>query len=187
MILEGLVTTTDVSGRMHLAPMGPIVDAEMRTLLLRPFPSSQTYQNLAVHGEGVFHITDDAALIARAALGKLEELPSAEKAQNISGFVLNDCCRAYEFRVRNIDTTMQRIAINAEVVHEHRLRDFLGFNRAKHAIIEAAIMLTRLHILPRTEVESEFRKLRIIVNKTGGTSELDAMAFLEGELAGAPK
>jgi hypothetical protein len=159
----------------------------MRTLLLRPFPSSQTYQNLAAHGEGVFHVTDDAALIARAALGKLAELPEAKKAQEISGFVLKDCCRAYEFRVNSIDATGERVAIKAEVVFTHRLRDFLGFNRAKHALIEAAIMLTRLHILPRVEVESEFRKLRIIVNKTGGTAELEAMAFLEGELAEAPR
>ncbi len=186
MILEGLVTTTDAIGGMHLAPMGPIVDAGFRTLLLRPFPSSQTYRNLADHGEGVFHITDDAALIARAALGKLELTPEYRPATSVKGFVLTDCCRAYEFRVRGIDASGERVQIQADVVGGVSFRDFLGFHRAKHAILEATILLTRRHVLPPGEIEAGMRQARIIVDKTGGPAELDAMAFLETEFAGAP-
>jgi uncharacterized protein len=70
MIVEGVVTTTDATGRAHLAPMGPTVGGDFATLLLRPFPTSNTYAHLVRHGEGVFHITDDARLIAYAAVGK---------------------------------------------------------------------------------------------------------------------
>jgi hypothetical protein len=179
MILEGLVTTRGADGGMHLAPMGPVVDPEFRTMLLRPFPSSQTYRNLVAHGEGVFHITDDAALIARAALGKIGRMPEYKSASIVEGFVLTECCRAYEFRVQSVDTTGERVKIAADVVAKHSFREFLGFHRAKHAILEGAIQLTRLHILPRAEVEADMRRYRVIVEKTGGPAELEAMAFLE--------
>ena len=67
-------------------------------------------------------------------------------------------------------------------VHTETLRDFWGFNRAKHAVIEAAIFCTRLHFLPLDEVSHEFAKLRVIVDKTGGSPELEAFAFLEDHL-----
>jgi len=58
LVLEGIVITLDASGQPNIAPMGPRVDREISRLLLRPFPSSQTYQNLKATGRGVFHVTD---------------------------------------------------------------------------------------------------------------------------------
>ena len=46
MILEGLVTTLDPDGSPHLAPMGPRVEGDFARFTLRPFPTSNTYQNL---------------------------------------------------------------------------------------------------------------------------------------------
>ncbi len=182
MILEGLVTTLNTDGSPHLAPMGPNVDAGFTRLLLRPFSTSETYRNLLTHHEGILHVTDDVLLIARAALGAATPLPSMRPAERVRGFVLADCCRHYEFVVRSIDDSGERVHIDAEVVHAVRHRDFWGFNRAKHAVIEAAILATRLHLLPRGEVEAEFRKLRVIADKTGGPAECEAMSFLEARL-----
>ncbi len=182
MILEGLVTTTDADGGPHLAPMGPAVDAAMRTFRLRPFPSSATYLNLVRHGEGVLHVTDDAALIARAALGRVSPFPPTRPATRVRGWVLTDACRAFEFRVTSVDPTNARVEIVAEVVHAETLREFFGFNRGKHAVVEAAILATRFHLVPGAEVAAEFRKLRVVVEKTGGPAELDAMAFLDDAL-----
>lgn len=181
MIVEGLVTTTDSAGGPHLAPMGPTVDAAFTTLLLRPFPTSNTYQNLLRHGEGVFHVTDDARLIALAAVGAVPELPATVAAEAVRGFVLADCCRAFEFVVRKVDASGERVHLEADIVKAHRVRDFLGFNRAKHAVIEAAILATRFHLLPAAEIDAEFRKLRVIVEKTGEDAEREAMAVLEGK------
>ena len=64
-ILEGLVTTIDPDGGMHLAPMGPRITADWKRLLLRPFPTSHTFQNLKARGTGVLHVTDDVLLLAR--------------------------------------------------------------------------------------------------------------------------
>lgn len=68
MILEGLVTTLDESDRVNIAPMGPIVDPSMTTLVLRPFKTSRTFANLRASRQGVFHVTDDVWLLARAAV-----------------------------------------------------------------------------------------------------------------------
>ena len=179
MILEALVTTTNLDGTPHLAPMGPRVEPDLRRFLLRPFPTSNTYQNLVRHGEGVLHVTDDALLLAKAAVGAADPLPPVRPAAEVRGWVLADACRFYEFRVRSIDASEQRVRIDCEVVHSGAIRDFFGFNRAKHAVLEAAILATRLHLLPRDEVEAEYRKLRTIVDKTGGPAEFEAMTFLE--------
>ena len=178
MILEGLVTTTDADGRPHLAPMGPRVSADFSRLLLRPFPTSQTGRNLLRHGEGVFHITDDAALIARSAAGLLTEVPSTTEALKIRGFVLIDCCRSYEFIVRDIDTSHERFEMNAEVVAVRTHRDFVGFNRARHALLEAAIFATRFHLIAQEEIDEEFEKLGKIIFKTGDDAEIRAMGDL---------
>src|ERR1700675_4491159 len=99
MILEGIVTTISAAGAVNVAPMGPRVDESMGHFLLRPFPTSQTYQNLRVHGEGVLHVTDDVLLLARAAVGPVEPLPPLRPAAHVAGWVLADACRWYEFRV----------------------------------------------------------------------------------------
>jgi uncharacterized protein len=180
MILEGLVTTTNPDGSPHLAPMGPRVDGPHFTrFLLRPFPTSHTFQNLVRHGEGVLHVTDDVLLLAKAAVGAVEPFPPVRPAEHVSGFVLTEACRYHEFRVTVTDDREQRVRIDAEVVHAGSLREFFGFNRAKHAVLEAAILATRLDLLPADEVAAEYRKLRVIVDKTGGPAELEAMAFLE--------
>ena len=182
MILEALVTTLDAGGAPHLAPMGPRVSGDFTAFTLRPFPTSHTYQNLLRHGEGVIHITDDALLLAKAAIGAVESMPPVRPAERVRGHVLSDCCRYFEFVVRSVDASAERVSIEAEVVHSGRGRDWFGFNRAKHAVVEAAILATRLHILPLAEVAAEFAKLRVIVGKTGGPDEHAAMDLLEHRL-----
>jgi hypothetical protein len=183
MILEGIVTTIAPEGGAHIAPMGPRVDAAMQTFLLRPYRSAQTYRNLKAHGEGVLHVTDDVWLLARAALGPVEPAPPLRPAGHVRGFVLQDACRYYEFRVRSFDDSEERCRIEAEVVASGRLREFFGFNRAKHAVVEAAILATRTAFLPLEEIEAEYRKLGVIVEKTGGEQERRAFAFLREHLA----
>ena len=183
MILEGIVTTVSATGEVNIAPMGPRVDAAMDRLLLRPYPSSQTYRNLRAHPEGVLHVTDDVLLLARAALGPVEPPPALRPAEKVRGFVLGDACRFYEFRVRALDTLEERVRIEADVVHYGRLRDFFGFNRAKHAVVEAAILATRTAFLPIEEIEADYRKLAVIVQKTGGDQEKEAFEFLRAYVA----
>jgi len=178
MILEGIVTTKGVDGAINVAPMGPIVDVSMQSLVLRPFQTSTTYANLKQHGEGVLHVTDDVLLLARAAIGALEETPETFPAEVVHGAVLAGACRWYEFRVTSLDDSDERTRIEAEVVHTGRLRDFFGFHRAKHAVLEAAILATRVHLLPAEEIRSEYDRLAIPVQKTAGPDEREAFSLL---------
>jgi hypothetical protein len=178
MILEGIVTTVGPTGALNIAPIGPRIDAAMQRFVLRPYPTAQTYRNLKAHGEGVLHVTDDVLLLARAALGAVEPPPAVLAASQVRGFVLRDACRYYEFRVAAMDESEPRVHIEAEVVQIGRLRDFFGFNRAKHAVVEAAILATRTDFLPLEEIEAEYRKLAVLVEKTGGEQERQAFAFL---------
>jgi hypothetical protein len=182
MILEGIVTTVSPGGVVNIAPMGPRVEPAMRSFLLRPFPTSQTYQNLKAHGEGVLHVTDDVLLLARAALEPVEPLPTMRAAATVRGFVLADACRYFEFRVLSIDEREERVRIEAQVVHAGRLRDFFGFNRAKHAVVEAAILATRTQFLPLDDIEAEFRRFAVIVDKTGGAQERQAFELLQAHV-----
>jgi hypothetical protein len=178
MILEGIVTTVSPDGALNVAPMGPHVGPGMERFVLRPFPTSQTFRNLKARGEGVLHVTDDVLLLARAALGPVVPAPPVFPAERVRGSVLRDACRYYEFRVRGLDESEPRVRIEAEVVHAGRLRDFFGFNRAKHAVVEAAILATRTDFLPLDEIEAEYRKLAVIVAKTGGEQEQQAFALV---------
>jgi hypothetical protein len=179
MILEGIVTTVCPDGRVNIAPMGPIVDASMRELVLRPYQTSTTYQNLKRTGQGVFHVTDDVWLLAQAAIGAPHPLPEMLPAKEVEGFILADACRWYAFRVRELDDRQERTNIVVDVVASGRLRDFLGFNRAKHAVLEAAILATRIGILPKEQISEDLKKLAVLVEKTGGDQERRAFAFLE--------
>jgi len=80
------------------------------------------------------------------------------------------------------DDSGERSRLEAEVVHAGRLRDFFGFNRAKHAVLEAAILATRTALLPLAEIEAEYRKLAVLVEKTGGPAEREAFGFLRAYL-----
>ena len=160
MILEGIVTTLSPDGSVNMAPMGPTVDERMERLMLRPFASAQTCRNLRAHGEGVLHVTDDVLLLARSALNAIDPMPALVPAKKVRGVVLQDACRAYEFRVLACDDSTERVRFDVEVVHEERLRDFFGFNRAKHAVVEAAILATRTDLLPLSEIAANFASWR---------------------------
>jgi hypothetical protein len=183
MILEGIVTTLDDDGAMHVSPMGPSVEDNFRRLVLRPFQTSHTFHNLQRTGQGVMHVTDDVELIARAAVGRLTTIPPFERAPVIEGRILTEACRWYAFKVQSIDTRAPRAVMPCSVVASGRLRDFFGFNRAKSAVVEAAILATRLAIASPQEVETELRRLAPLVKKTGGTAERRAFAFLENFVA----
>jgi uncharacterized protein len=184
MILEGLVTTVDPAGGMHLAAMGPRIDEAQRQvgridrLVLRPFPTSQTAANLLRTRAGVFHSSDDVLLVARVVAGGLAEPPPARPATAVAGFVLADACRAWEFEIDAVDDSGQRLSLDARVVAEHAGRPFLGFNRAAHAVVEAAILATRLHILEAADVARQFGQLAVLVEKTGGAREQEAFDLL---------
>lgn len=179
MILEGIVTTQNSAGDVNVAPMGPIVNDSMESFVLRPFQTSTTYKNLKGHPFGVLHVVDDVLLLAKAAIGRLAETPETFQAITIPGRVLKSACRWYEFKLESLDDSDERTRIEARVVHSGRLRDFFGFNRAKHAVLEAAILATRIHILPADEIVAQIDAFRAPIEKTAGPNERAAFQLVD--------
>jgi hypothetical protein len=182
LIVEGVVVTLDAAGAPNIAPMGPRVDRAISRLVLRPFQTSQTYQNLKNSGQGVFHVTDDVELLARAAIGSLDPLPALAPLEDFSCPRLADACRWFAFQVVSLDDSRERTTIDCRVVASGELRPFLGFNRAKHAVVEAAILATRIGILPHDEIRQEFERLSVLVQKTAGHQERKAFELLQDYL-----
>lgn len=201
MILESIVTTTNADGSPNVSPMGPRItlhespenhptalpyssepggDAFSR-FELRPFDTSTTFANLKRTCQGVMHVDDNVELFAQSAIGKIDQpnLPPLGKAETIQGHIIQSACRAYEFKVESIDEGGARMSLICKVVKVHRMRDFFGFNRAKHAVIEAAILATRIDFLPAEEIQQQFQQLQVIVEKTAGPVETRAFSHLD--------
>ena len=182
-ILEGIVTTLSADGGVNVSPMGPIVDNALDRLWLRPFHTSTTYRNLKRTGRGVFHVTDDVELFAQAAVGQPNPLPRFTPSPAGDQLVLADACRWYAFKIESLDDAEERTSIVARVTDRGLLREFLGFNRAQHAVLEAAILATRIHLTGAAAVLAEYDRLQVAVDKTGAAPEQRAMAFLRGHVA----
>jgi uncharacterized protein len=191
LIVESIVTTVAVDGSVNVAPMG--VEWGEERIVLKPFLETATYRNVMATGAAVVHLQDDVRVFARAAISN----PSyaTEPATAVRGVVLADCCSWRELEVTSLDSTPPRSRIDMRVAHRGVRREFIGFNRARHAVLEAAIHATRVHLLPRELVEAELERLQTIVDKTAGASEHEAMALLAdfirayyaaGGVAGAP-
>jgi len=181
-IVETIVTTVAADGTLNFAPMG--VEWGDETIVLKPFLETTTYRNIAASRAAVVNLTDDVRIFARAAISS----PQYESgpATVVRGVVLADCCSWRELDVRAIDSTPPRSRIEMAVVHRGTRREFIGFNRAKHAVLEAAIYATRLHLLPRDVIDSEMARLQVIVDKTAGPQELEAMALLTEHIHTTP-
>lgn len=182
MIIETIVTTVALDGAVNCAPMG--VEWGDEGIVLKPFLDTTTYRNVVATRAAVVNLTDDVRVFARAAVSN----PTYETtpAVVVRGVVLADCCSWRELEARTIDSTPPRSRIDTTVVHRGTRRDFIGFNRARHAVLEAAIYATRLHLLPRAFVDSEMERLQVIVDKTAGPHELEAMEILTRHVRATP-
>ena len=182
MIVETIVTTVAPDGAVNCAPMG--VEWGEDTLVLKPFLETATYRNVTAAGSAVVNLTDDVMLFARAAISnpRYAVVPAAV----VAGVALADACSWREVEVVSVDSTPPRSRIETRVVHRGTRRDFVGFNRASHAVLEAAIYATRIHLLPRDFLESELARLQVIVDKTAGEREHAAMALVAEHIRAAP-
>lgn len=177
LILEGLVTTECQNGTPNASPMGPRVSrTKWDTFNLRPFQSSRTLANLRHRPCGVLHVVDDVLVIARAAIGKLDASDAVRMEHG--GWVLPAACRWYAFDVVDLADEEPRATITCRVTQSASPREFFGFNRAKHAVVEAAILATRVGILPAERILAELEQLVPLVSKTAGEQERDAFALL---------
>jgi hypothetical protein len=173
-IIESILTSMAPDGSINFAPMG--VEWGELTIVIKPFLETATFRNVRETGVAVVNLTDDAMLFAQGAISS-PQFPWVPAAA-IRGAVLEAACSWRELEVVSIDDTPPRSRIEARVVHAGTRREFLGFNRARHAVLEAAILATRTHLLPPDEIRESFARLQVIVDKTAGPREQEAMSML---------
>ena len=181
MIIECIVTTLDPAGAANFAPMG--VEWGEDHIVLKPFLETTTFHNVVASRSAVVNLTDDAMLLAQGAISS-PQFP-AFPAEVVRGVVLEAACSWRELEIVSIDDTPPRSRVETRVVHRGFRREFIGFNRARHAVLEAAILATRTHLIPKAEIAADFARLQVIVDKTAGERERDAMALLAEHIRAA--
>jgi hypothetical protein len=173
-IVETVTTTINPDGTVNCAAMG--VEWGDEIIVIKPYRSTRTLRNLSARGAAVVNLTDDILLFAQAALG--DPQPPTRPATAIDGAVLADACSWREVTVAALDASGPRARVITRVVGRGAGREFLGFNRACHAVLEASILASRARLLPATEIRTELERLQVLVDKTAGPREREAMELV---------
>ena len=174
MIRETIVTTMNGAGTVHIAPLGIIADGD--EWVIAPFRPSTTLDNLRATPFAVANYTDDVRMFAGCLTGR-NQWPTAA-SDRVPVPRLAGALAHAELAVRRITEDAQRPRFHCRVVHLAQHAPFLGFNRAQAAVLEAAILTSRLHMLPREKIDSELAYLEIAVSKTAGPAEQEAWDWL---------
>jgi hypothetical protein len=140
-------------------------------------------RNLRATGAAVVNLTDDLLLFSQAALG--DPHPATRRAASVEGAVLDDACSWREVRVEAIDEGAERARVVTVVVDRGTGREFLGLNRARHAVLEASILASRVRLLAPADIRAELSRLQVLVDKTAGPRERDAMDYVARHLRAA--
>lgn len=179
MIYETVVVTQDRDGNSNIAPLG--VREEGEFLVLAPFRPSTTLQNLSTTGEAVVNMTDDVAVIAGCLTGR-KEWPLVP-VTHVCGARLSNALAHVECRVDHVEEDDKRPRFFCRRVHEQTHAPFKGFNRAQAAVLELAILTSRLHMLPQDKIDREIEYLQIAIDKTAGERERMAWGWLQERVA----
>jgi len=174
MIRETIVTTADGEGRVHIAPIGIIAEGD--DWIIAPFCPSTTLDNLRAVPFAVANYTDDVRVFAGCLTGRHDWPTTA--AQTVPVPRLAAALAHAELAVETVAEDDQRPRFRCRVVHRASHAPFEGLNRAKAAVVEAAILVSRLDLLPRDQIEREMAYLAAAVSKTAGPAEQQAWDWL---------
>jgi hypothetical protein len=181
MIVETVTTTMNPDGTVNCAAMG--VEWGDEAIVIKPYRATRTLRNLQRHGAAVVNLTDDILVFTQAALG--DPGPPTRPAVAVAGAVLADACSWREVAVDEIDATGPRARVTTRVVGRGVGREFIGFNRACHAVLEASILASRARRLPAEEIHAELGRLGVLVDKTAGPRERAAMDCVRAHVRAA--
>jgi uncharacterized protein len=182
LIRESIVTTRNADGSAHVAPLGVIVEPPL--LVIAPFRPSTTLDNLRRHPFACVNYTVDVRIFAGCVTCRQRQWPVAA-AERIDGWRLAGALAHSEVEVAEVVEDELRPRFCCRELHEACHAPFRGLNRAQAAVLEAAILVSRLHMLPRAKVEQELGYLAIAIGKTAGAPELEAWQWLIDAMAAA--
>lgn len=178
-IYETVVTTVSPQGRANVAPLG--VRYAGAQVVLMPFRPSTTLDNIAATGHAVLNVVVDTRVFAGCVTGR-KAWPTVA-AERVGGVRLACALRHVELALDSQDGDPQRPVLRMRRVHERDHAPFVGFNRAQAAVIEGAVLVSRLHLLPPDKIEREMGYLQIAIDKTAGAAEHEAWQWLSEAVA----
>ena len=178
-IFETVVTTQSPDGVAHVAPMG--VRYQAGCVVLMPFKPSTTLANILATRHAVLNLITDTRVFAGCVTGRRQwPLLPAEK---IAGQRLACALHHVELHLEEHADAPQRPVLRLARVHEASHAPFLGLNRAQAAVVEGAVLVSRLHMLPPEKIDAEMAYLQIAIDKTAGAGEHEAWSWLQQAVA----
>ena len=176
MIFETIITTQSPQGQLHIAPMG--IREELGLVVLAPFKPSKTLDNVLSSGYAVQNFCDDVRVFAGCVTGIKRDWPTCAVIA-LPGVRLLNSLGHSELKLARIEDHVERPKLFCERIHNESHGPFRGFNRAQAAVIEGAVLVSRLNMLSQEKIENEWRYLTIAIEKTAGPIELEAWGWLQ--------
>ncbi|MBN3758194.1 DUF447 family protein [Paraburkholderia sp. Tr-20389] len=168
MIHETIITTSSPGGTPHIAPMG--VRFEQGLAILAPFKPSRTLDNILATRAAIINFTTDVRIFAGCVTGAQRDWPTCA-ATKVSSVRLAQTLAHSELHLDHITDDPQRPVLHMRCVHTETHAPFGGFNRAQAAVVEGAILVSRLFMLPAEKIDHEMAYLQIAIDKTAGPYE----------------
>jgi len=184
MIYETIIISTDLAGKPHVTPFGVRHEGaeEDIRIIISPYKPSTTLDNIVATKHAVMNLTDDVRVFAGALtnrkFGELALIKTTAKTNKIKDFRLSDCLSHVELELVEVRDDAVRPQLVMKKIAEFNHKPFQGFNRAQAAVIELAVLVSRLHMLPREKIQTELQYLQIAIEKTAGQREKQAWALL---------
>jgi uncharacterized protein len=182
-ILESVVVTKAVEGGWHMVPFGLIQEDE--DFVVAPFRPSPSIAHLQHHPYLSAAAPADIRVLAGCVTGRRDW--SIVPCEHIDGMRLAEAYSHAELEVVGFADDPVRPRFRCRILHVASHRAFLGYNRAQAAVLEAAILSTRLHMLPAEKIISEMEYLRTAISKTAGPTEQEAWNWIEEKISAALK
>ncbi len=174
MIFETIITSINIAGSLHVTPFG--VRHEGDLIVISPYKPSTTLDNILATKCAVMNMTDDVRVFAGALTNRQPwQLIHANK---IKGYRLADCLAHIELELVEVRDDAVRPQLIMKKIEIQNHQPFNGFNRAQAAVIELAVLASRLHMLPREKIQTEINYLQIAIDKTAGEREKQAWDWL---------
>ena len=178
-IFETVVTTVANDGMPHVAPMGVRYEADQ--VVLMPFRPSVTLDNIVANGHAVLNLIVDTRVFAGCVTGR-KAWPTLP-VERITGVRLASAIGHVELRLASSNDDAQRPVLRLARVHAVTHAPFIGFNRAQAAVVEGAVLVSRLHMLSVAKIETEMNYLQIAIDMTAGPAEREAWGWLREAVA----
>ena len=180
MIHEVIVTTICNEGIVHIAPMGiRFIDKQV---VISPFKPSTTLNNITENNIATINFIDDVRVFAGIVSRHKKdwELSARTDLEIVPNLTLTNTF--YNVVVNEYQEDDKRPNIICDIKNSAIIKPFLGFNRAQFSVIEAAVLLSRLGMIPMEKIDREIEYLKIGIDKTAGPHELEAWGWIQDKI-----